>query len=286
MSMFWRREKNPKYFVLFQLLLTFDPVIVEKTVVLVHNIMFDNPLVSRLFTSGLFFFILMYTGSNILPIAELLHYAHTKQAFRAVDETSSDIMRTSILGSLLPHAMVYFLENHGANQFATVFLGEYDTPEAIWSNAMRQHLILKIAQHIADFSPRLRSNNRAVYQYCSLPIVYYPQLEGELFVNIFYLRNFCNTQKFPNWNVADPVALLRDCLDNWKREVAKKPGTLNEKEALEKLGLKPGQEYTESEVRRAYFKLAQKYHPDKNPEGRVSSVFFCEWIWEVMRPFQ
>ena len=187
-----------------------------------------------------------------------------------MDDTNSDVMRTSILGALLPHAMVYFLENHGANQFATVFLGEYDTPEAIWSNSMRQHLILKIAQHIADFSPRLRSNNKAVYQYCSLPVVFYPQLQGELFVNIFYLRNFCNTQKFPNWNVGDPVALLRDCLDTWRKEVAKKPGSFNEKEAFEKLGLTPGQEYTESEVRRAYFKLAQKYHPDKNPEGRVS----------------
>ena len=107
--------------------------------------------------SGLFFFILMYTGSNVLSIAELLYYSHMKQAFRPIEDPNSkmsDIMRNSILGCLLPHAMVYFLENHGASQFATVFLGEYDTPEAIWSNEMRQHLILKVAQHIADFTPR------------------------------------------------------------------------------------------------------------------------------------
>ncbi len=39
--------------------------------------------------SGAFFFILMYTGSNILPIADFLKYAHMKQAFRP-DEVCID----------------------------------------------------------------------------------------------------------------------------------------------------------------------------------------------------
>lgn len=46
-------------------------------------------------------------------------------------------MQRSILGPLLPDAMVYYLENHGADKFAQIFLGEFDTPEAIWNAEMR-----------------------------------------------------------------------------------------------------------------------------------------------------
>jgi DnaJ family protein C protein 13 len=38
---------------------------------------------------------------------------------------------------MLPEAMVHFLVNHGPERFAEIFLGEFDTPEAIWSSEMR-----------------------------------------------------------------------------------------------------------------------------------------------------
>ena len=68
---------------LFQLLLTFDPILVEKVAYLLNEIMLDNPNVSRLYLTGVFFFIMMYTGSNVLPIAKFLKYTHIKQAFRS-----------------------------------------------------------------------------------------------------------------------------------------------------------------------------------------------------------
>ena len=42
---------------------------------------------------------------------------------------------------MLPEAMVAYLENHGPEKFAQIFLGEYDTPEAIWNHEMRTFMM-------------------------------------------------------------------------------------------------------------------------------------------------
>lgn len=251
---------------LIQLLLTFDPTLVERVSSLLISIMQDNPNISRLYLTGAFFFILMYTGSNLLPIGSLLHLSHLKQAFKSEEKKrTNSIAKNSFLGHLLPEAMICYLENYGPEKFAEIFLGEFDTPEAIWNAEMRRLMIEKIATHIADYSPRLRSNTRALYQYCPIPPIQYPQLEDELFCNIFYLKNLCDSIRFLNWPIRNPVELLKDILEAWKNEVEKKPNSMSLKDAYEILGLDLSESTEENQIRKAYFKLAQKYHPDKNP---------------------
>eukprot|EP00064_Thunnus_orientalis_P007154 superscaffoldBa00000780_g7173 len=250
-----------------QLLLTFDPILVEKVANVMYLVMQDNPNLQRLYLTGVFFFIMMYTGSNVLPVARFLKYTHLKQAFKS--EEGQDIVQRSVLGPVLPEAMVCYLENYEAERFSEIFLGEFDTPEAIWSSEMRRMMIEKIAAHVADFSPRLQSNTRALYQYCPIPVISFPQLDNELFCNIYYLRHLCDTTRFPNWPIRDAVKLLKDTLEAWKREVEKKPPSMSVDDAYEVLNLPKGQgQHEESKIRKAYFRLAQKYHPDKNPEGR------------------
>ena len=253
-----------------QLLVTFDPVIVERVSTLMLLVLEENPMISQLYRSGLFFFILMYSGSNLIPIGRLLHATHMAQAYR-IDDTAKPKLK-SFLTYLLPEAMVCYLENHGPDKFAQIFLGEFDTPEAIWNGEMRRTMIEKIACHVADFTIRLKSNNRATYDYCPIAPITYVQLEDELFVDIYYLRNLCNTQKFQHWPIKDPVNLLKALLDAWKEEASREPLTLSLDEALKVLELNPEQynnteDINEQTIKRAYRDLALKYHPDKNPDG-------------------
>ncbi|XP_062544604.1 dnaJ homolog subfamily C member 13 isoform X2 [Armigeres subalbatus] len=254
-----------------QVCLTHDPGLLERVATLLCQIMDDNPEMSKVYLTGVFYFMLMYTGSNILPIAKFLKMTHMKQAFRSEETTSqSGIMHRSILGQLLPEAMVCFLENHSSEKFAETFLGEFDTPEVIWSSEMRRMLIEKISAHIADFTPKLKGHTMARYPYLAIPVISYPQLENELFCHIFYLRHLCDIRKFPNWPIPDPVQLLKHTLDAWRKEVEKKPSQMTVTQAYEDLGidLVKFPQPDESVVRKSYYRLAQIYHPDKNPKGR------------------
>lgn len=253
-----------------QVCLTHDPGLLERVATLLCNIMKDNPELPKVYLTGVFYFMLMYTGSNILPIAKFLKMTHMKQAFRNEESSHYNIMHRSILGQLLPEAMIWFLENNSAEKFAEIFLGEFDTPEVIWSSEMRRILIEKISAHIADFTPRLKGHTMARYPYLAIPIISYPQLENELFCDIYYLRHLCDERKFPNWPISDPVKLLKHTLDTWRKEVEKKPPQMTVQQAYESLciDLIKHPNPDESLIRKSYYKLAQIYHPDKNPTGR------------------
>ena len=44
------------------------------------------------------------------------------------------------------------------------------------------------------------------FQYCPIPVVQYPQLENELFCNIYYLKHLCDVGKYPDWPIKEPVS--------------------------------------------------------------------------------
>lgn len=260
---------------LVQLLLTFDSGICTRVHKLLLSLMEENPVVGRFFLTGVFFFSMMYTASDVVPMCRLLALTHRRQAFQNTS-ASSDMVRDSILSPLLPPAMVCFLTHHGPERFADVLLGEYDTPEAIWSPSMRQFLASKIAAHVGDFASRLLANNNVVYQYCPIVGLTYEGLEKELFCGQYYLRHLCDELRFPAWPLQQPVRFLAEVLKAWKAELNKKPALLSRAECLEVLELTRGAAEEEetaplpkhTDIRRAYYQLAARYHPDKNPSGR------------------
>jgi DnaJ family protein C protein 13 len=255
--------------VITQSILCNDPNVVDQAASLLNKLTSHNEeATSKLYLTGVFFFMACYTGSNFHALAKLMHSTHLQQHFRsgyaaAAAEQELPLKDRSVLGGLLPEGVLYILVNYGPERFNDVFVGNYDTPEVIWSLDMRKHLIEMVRQHLGDFPKRLWQNTTTQYEYCPMPGVAYKRLQKEIFCHNYYLRNLCDEVRFPHWPLKEPVEVFRACLEEFKKQMGR-----NEEEeevALQKatqvLNLKAGD--GSKELRKSYRLLARKFHPDK-----------------------
>ncbi|CAM9130814.1 unnamed protein product, partial [Ectocarpus fasciculatus] len=269
--------------VLAQLMLANDIHVVDIAANLLSSLVEHNlGTSSKLYLTGAFFFGVRYTSNNMKSICDLFEVSHLKQSFgqdtSAFSTVEVPIQERSILGTMLPASLIHVLDKKGSDDFARVFTGSVDDPEVIWNPDLRKHVVEMVNTHLGDFCQRLRQHTMGRYDFCPIPKIIFPTLDKELYCSIYYIRNLIDEVRFPEWPITQPLILLRDTIERWRKEMAKDTaegtggaghssgGGISSRDAKKLLQLPDT--FKNEELRRAYKNLARKYHPDKNPNGR------------------
>lgn len=114
----------------------------------------------------------------------------------------------SILRLFLPEGVILKMMSEGADTFTSILNSDHESPEVIWSAEMRERLLDYLKAELEPFVKFRASDPLALYIHVPKAPLVYPELTESVFSAPFYLENLLDTERFPNYQINDPVTFL------------------------------------------------------------------------------
>lgn len=114
----------------------------------------------------------------------------------------------SILRLFLPDGVILKMMSEGADSFTSILNSEHESPEVIWSAEMRERLLDYLKAELEPYVKFRASDPLALYIHVPKAPLVYPELSESVFAAPFYVENLLDVERFPNYQINDPVTFL------------------------------------------------------------------------------
>lgn len=116
----------------------------------------------------------------------------------------------SILRLFVPEGVILKLISEDANEFISLLDSDNDNPEVIWNGEMRERLLDFLKADLEPYVKSRATDPLALYIHIPKSPLFYPELTDSVFSAPFYLENLLDTERFPNYQINDPVSFLNN----------------------------------------------------------------------------
>eukprot|EP01018_Ginkgo_biloba_P000780 Gb_17024 [translate_table: standard] len=184
----------------------------------------------RLYKLGAFEIILwkLLTGdivdSDKVMIIAFLRQCHMSQDIELVLQ-GEECLQTdghfpwhdSVLRLYLPQGLILKLMSEDDSSFKMLLDSDNDAPEVIWNLEMRERLLEYLTNELEPFVKFRASDSLALYIHTPKTPFEYPELAETLFTAPFYLQNLLDSERFPNYQIIDPVGFLSNLMQDLRK---------------------------------------------------------------------
>ncbi|KAL9652253.1 hypothetical protein ABK040_011913 [Willaertia magna] len=180
----------------------------------------------NIYRTGFFYFLLYSIVNENVPTQSCFNPTVSAILKLCINSTCSSVEEANNIGidivdpfllSLIPESLLVELRLKQDVEFTELFNSNHDNPKIIWNQDMRKHLQSCIRNHVAEFKQTLEKDTSTIYQFNPLSRVIYSQIEKELYIENYYIRNLLKPE-FRDFPITNPQQLFDGVVEYMSNE--------------------------------------------------------------------